>query len=435
MPDKHNDIKHGVDPEQIRRYLAGELDDKAMHLLEKQALDDPFLADALDGFAEHAPDQRIHLADLESRLEQRVAGKKERKLPVYYRWAAAAAILLLIGVGLTQLWQLPEKKEVAKAEVLRDSVAAGAVINENGAVVEPKPDQVLSDIKPPSPAPAVTLPSAEKEKATIQRDDAPTGNIKSDEVVAAAPVQEAPAFAKAKKSEMVMMDTVADRSYMAAAVPAPGKDKSVMLRGIVPGTHVTPSSPAPKRMLQGRVTDANNDPLQSVTVMSSTDNAVITDQDGKFAIQVDSTKDAQLSIRYIGFESKKLKVDEKENNLTIAMNEANNRLDEVVVAYGNTKRKQRIADRAPVPVAGFDDYQKYLIKNVKYPASAGDTRGNVKVRFTVNADGTLSHFKVIRKLQPDCDTEAIRVIKEGPSWAPASNGKSAKVEVEVPFNP
>ena len=38
---------------QIRKYLNGELDAAAMHELERRALDDPFLADAIEGF-EHA---------------------------------------------------------------------------------------------------------------------------------------------------------------------------------------------------------------------------------------------------------------------------------------------------------------------------------------------------------------------------------------------
>ena len=35
---------------QIRKYLNGELNTRAMHELERRALDDPFLADSLEGF-------------------------------------------------------------------------------------------------------------------------------------------------------------------------------------------------------------------------------------------------------------------------------------------------------------------------------------------------------------------------------------------------
>ena len=41
--------KHRDDIMQIKKYLAGQLDARAMHQLERRALDDPFLADALEG--------------------------------------------------------------------------------------------------------------------------------------------------------------------------------------------------------------------------------------------------------------------------------------------------------------------------------------------------------------------------------------------------
>lgn len=451
MPQKHNDIKHWVDPEQIRRYLAGELDDKAMHLLEKRALEDPFLAEALEGFAEHTPDQNVHLADLESRLEQRVAEKKVRKLPVYFRWAAAAVILLLAGIGVTKMWELPEKKGVAKVAVPHDSVAPAAIINEKGEVVDRKPDFAVSDIQKPLPAPVVSVPHA-KEEATLQRDDSPAANsgVSLDEV--------APSLAKAKQEEMVEKDTVTENDALAAvSMPAPEKDKKVslsptMIRGRVAGVAVGNAAPAKKRILKGKITDKNNSPLPAVSVLvNNTNNGTLTDKEGNFAIQVDSTSDVQLNVNYIGYESKRLQVDNKQNNLNIAIDENNKALNEVVVTgYGTTKRNKRVAKpdtvdwmmkqekvayQAPVPGEGFESYQKYLVEHVRYPVSAGGIKGTVKVAFTVKSDGRLKDFKVINKLQSDCDKEAIRVIKEGPAWIPASDGRSGRVHVDVPFAP
>src|SRR5688572_26724650 len=103
MPDKHSNNKPKVSEELIRKYLAGELDDRAMHALERQALDDPFLAEALEGYAAHEPDQSAQLADLQQRLEQRVAQSEKGKLRLlYYRWASAAAILVILGLSF--LW-------------------------------------------------------------------------------------------------------------------------------------------------------------------------------------------------------------------------------------------------------------------------------------------------------------------------------------------
>jgi hypothetical protein len=445
MPHKHNDINHGVDPELIRRYLAGELDDKAMHLLEKQALDDPFLAEALEGFAEYAPDQQLNLADLESRLEQRVVVKKERKLPVYYRWAAAAAVLLLAGIGVMKMWPLPEKKEIAKATVKQDTVTTGTYKNESAnqseALANNKP--AASDVAKQVSIPDVSVPREEKE-AVVQSDKRPAAAVQS-EIPAKAFADESsnkeePLLAKLKKVETVRADTVAaDNVYAAAPVSEKAPEVGAVLSGRATGVMVSRSAPVKKRVLTGKVTDNNKNPLPAVSVaVNNTNNGTITDKDGYFAIPVDSTTNVQLNVNYIGYESKRLKVDNNQNNLSIAMNESHSALDEVVVSGYGTRQKsrlERIAYQAPVPGEGFDSYQQYLVKHVKYPASAGNIKGVVKVGFTVKSDGRMENFKVITKLQGDCDAEAIRVIKEGPAWLPASDGKSARVQVDVPFNP
>ena len=64
---------------QIRKYLNGELNARAMHELEHRALDDPFLADALEGFEHASSDQEANLAELTDRLHQRTE-KKSRKI-------------------------------------------------------------------------------------------------------------------------------------------------------------------------------------------------------------------------------------------------------------------------------------------------------------------------------------------------------------------
>jgi hypothetical protein len=122
--------------------------------------------------------------------------------------------------------------------------------------------------------------------------------------------------------------------------------------------------------------------------------------------------------------------------VNVSMNEANSALNEVVVTgYGTTTKKHKKTYHPPAPPEGAESYKEYLQKHVRYPASAGAIRGSVMIAFVVKGDGTLDDFKIIRKLQPDCDEEAIRVVKEGPAWTPASDGKSTRVFVDVPFIP
>ncbi|SEW12930.1 TonB family C-terminal domain-containing protein [Chitinophaga sp. YR573] len=469
MPHKHNDIKHGVDPEQIRRYLAGELDDKAMHILERQALEDPFLAEALDGFTGYAADQTVNLDDLDRRLEKRVAGAKERKMFVYYRWAAAAVVLIVAGVGVMKLWQAPVKQEIADVKVLHDSVPAGGIIDESGQSLAARADQ-----QHPTAIPDLKLKKERNQSAV------PEERRSAPEIVETSPL--ARGVYKQSDSVTGAMDIAASKAapapVPAASIPAPGSVVVAEKAAVVPvsadmasekevteddkkgvasvysppkaltirgrGVKVTQNQsnvalfPGKMRMLQGKITDANNDSglAYASVAVAGTNKGALTDKDGYFTIAVDSTANVQLNVAALGWASKNVLVNNNENNLRIALPENQQSLNEevVVTAYG-TKKAKKAVYQAPQPGEGLDRYKEYLAKNVRYPASAGGVKGRVRVAFTVKADGTLEDFKILRKLQPDCDAEAIRVVKEGPAWIPASDGRATRAQVDVPFAP
>ncbi len=111
----------------IQRYLKGEMSAREMHDLEKAALEDPFLADALEGFEKQlspAPAQAEnpvlteHLDDLRTRLDSRVAGQPAHTPKVIPTPAPkifglrtpwlriAAAAVLLIGLSVTAWYSL-----------------------------------------------------------------------------------------------------------------------------------------------------------------------------------------------------------------------------------------------------------------------------------------------------------------------------------------
>ncbi|RYF86409.1 MAG: hypothetical protein EON98_03755 [Chitinophagaceae bacterium] len=84
----------------IERYHSGKLSAAEMNDLEKAALDDPFLADALDGYA-FSKNSETELAGLQQRLNQRINLEKERRnlffLPT--NWMKIAALFILIAGG------------------------------------------------------------------------------------------------------------------------------------------------------------------------------------------------------------------------------------------------------------------------------------------------------------------------------------------------
>lgn len=86
---------------------------------------------------------------------------------------------------------------------------------------------------------------------------------------------------------------------------------------------------------------------------------------------------------------------------------------------------------------GYTAFMQFLAQNIKYPTGAKSKKiqGRSVITFMVNADGTLSDFKVAKAVGYGIDEEAIRVLKTSPKWQPATrNGKAIRSQYSVPVN-
>lgn len=80
----------------------------------------------------------------------------------------------------------------------------------------------------------------------------------------------------------------------------------------------------------------------------------------------------------------------------------------------------------------------YISENLQYPENPKELgiEGVVSVSFTVKADGTIGNIKINRSVDPDLESEAIRLVKKMPKWIPAEeNGTpvDSQAEMEVSF--
>jgi len=84
---------------------------------------------------------------------------------------------------------------------------------------------------------------------------------------------------------------------------------------------------------------------------------------------------------------------------------------------------------------GMEKLIQFIVDNTHLPkcTTAAGVEGQSLVEFVVEKDGTLSDFKIVRSLHPDCDSEAIRVLKTMPRWKPGKErGKPIRVKYTVP---
>lgn len=105
----------------------------------------------------------------------------------------------------------------------------------------------------------------------------------------------------------------------------------------------------------------------------------------------------------------------------------------------DTTKKKKTWDCMPETMPYFPGGQelllKYLADNIKYPASAvkAKKQGRVIVTFIVQKDGSVTHAKIAKSIDPELDAEALRIVKGMPKWTPGTqNGKPVSVRYMVP---
>lgn len=93
-------------------------------------------------------------------------------------------------------------------------------------------------------------------------------------------------------------------------------------------------------------------------------------------------------------------------------------------------------EQMPEFPGGLQALLQHISNELKYPETAKDNgiEGMVVVQFVVKADGTVGDVKVTRSLDPDCNKEAVRLVRSLPRWTPGRhNGRAVTVYYTLPI--
>ena len=106
----------------IHNYIHGLMSREEMHTLEREALEDPFLHDAIDGFKMQQGVDVKSLSLLQQRLERRIAEHAQRKNKFYFSWqrlavGMVAAVMFITVCTLLLLRHFPTQKPASMTEV------------------------------------------------------------------------------------------------------------------------------------------------------------------------------------------------------------------------------------------------------------------------------------------------------------------------------
>ena len=410
----------------IQQYLEGKLSPAEMHAIEKAALDDPFLADAMEGYAVGDTNQQNKdLQSLRINLEARINKEKKKSLLIPI-WMRAAIIVLAISVGGLAIYNLYN----ANTEVHNEPIAKNAKVG-------PAPvDTITANEQPKIDSQAIvqidTRLYRKEEDKVVAKKSAPAATR---QVIPSAIPEPAAAEKQAVASAHVK-DEVEQQAAKSAIRDRETEAKEVDARSL--------QNDQAMNAFSGKVLDSKNKPVAGATILARNRKAsTVTDINGQFNI---SAPDSVLNIEVnsLGYQQNNATLKNNKNvSNNIVLQEANASLDEVVVVgYGAKGKKEAYIQKRDSarlkamedvePLGGWDEYDSYISSNIRKPSGMDDVDGEVILSFEVNEKNEISNIRIIKSLSQDLDKEAIRLVKEGPQWK-SKKGRKAKGKLAIKF--
>ncbi|HKP31339.1 MAG TPA: hypothetical protein VJT83_01360 [Chitinophagaceae bacterium] len=427
MSTEKNHINYSADD--IRRYWQNQMSAAEMHALEKAAMEDPFLADAMEGYSKTTEDQESNLAILRGRIAERTgAGNVISIKRKNYVWRVAAAVVLIAGLGTLTVRYVTDSNKRSENAVAK------------------------SDIPLPPPS-----TSTEQIKSDSLKFLAPADTMK-DLVASGSVASNSPdkKIVAAKQREILVNVPVADKDSTAFAnAAAPQilservkeeveKNNADKLEGRAAGIRTDDRTAMQSRSnallfnnFSGRVVDPQNNGIPMANVRMNNANVALTDQNGNFQFKSFDSM-ANVSIVSSGYSARDVNLAGNQSSEPIVLQVENNKkskLSEVVSSKKKTQPETKdlnVYVNNAQPVTGWKEFAEYLEKNKKISAKEGTVNNEVVVTFKVDRDGKLSSFNIEKSLTKEHDAEAIRLIKQGPAWM-VTKGKKPRVKVIIKF--
>ena len=120
----------------IHNYIHGLMSKEDMHALEREALDDPFLHDAIDGYRLQNGVDAKSLSLLQQRLERRVQANAQRKNSYFFGWqrltiGLVAAVMFVTVCTLVLMRHLPKRgaNTITEVELMDDKLSSAVVVS------------------------------------------------------------------------------------------------------------------------------------------------------------------------------------------------------------------------------------------------------------------------------------------------------------------
>ncbi len=483
MEVNHNHIVYTAAA--MQRYLDGNMSPLEMNAFEKAMLNDPFLAEAFEGY--EANRESNWKTSLESLRDNFAASGQEVKVvpmkQVRNNWWKYAAAVLVIGGGISTYFLLtkqPGKNPSEAADIASikqqvksattptpDSTSKELAINtENSNSLKKQ-----SVIKPVISQENIrTLPPAEividkrddrrqlKEEVVVSEKAKSASQDLSVTTPPASKKQEVNGKLdefKTNASESVLNGHSNDKDVIANAdkrtvnpavkAPVPQNNNGYYNPG-TPGSGNDAlnkkKAEQPSRTFLAQVLGPDNNPLPFANI-NITNQDFGTYADVKGNVRLFSTDSIiPVEVKSLGYQTQVVALQSNSSlNKIVLKPEAIAANEPVVVGYASAKtnkyRKyapQQDSTADAEPADGWDNYNTYVANNLELPEEVlnKNLHGEVQVSFEVKSNGAITNIKVDKSLCDDCDEIAKRLVEQGPQWK-VKKGKKARARVKVQF--
>ena len=432
----------------IEKYWKGKLSPAEMHTMEKAAMDDPFLADALEGY------KNASLADLDSlkeRLDKRVGAvvpilNLKRKRFTWVR--AAAAIIIIIGVGLlvqqlvfndsnkNSIATLEKDDKKPESDTNNDQVTPDSInkqVPAQSGSVTSKPEQKVTT--PPKAESYVysnpdTIRKPNERDVVVKKPENESAPAGKEQIIANAEIKDESVKTKSEGRNINDTSKSLNEKNLNSS---PTASRAKANQAYYENDKLSEAAVALNNKYNYRVVDDQNNPVPFANVMNTRDNVgTYTDIRGKFTL-VSSDSVLNVQIRSLGYNAANYKLvpsNVQSGDLVLKEDESKETLVQNRKVVSSLSRK----DSAEIeePEVGWGYYNTYAANNIQIPEKVRpkNTRSDVELSFDIDKTGQPINIKVTRSSQcKKCDDEAIRLLKEGPKWK--RKGKKSKATVSI----
>lgn len=396
----------------LHRWIDGDVTRREEQRLEQLAQDDPFLAEALQGYRHFADSpHRERLDDIQTVLKKKYpATDSGASFSISPRLAVAATVLLLIVAAFWLLMpNTPDTITEANQTVTEEASSEEALKPVENSI----PDDQAGEVG--------TL--ADGREDTEEDTGLP---IDPEEVENATPPPATPP-PPAVNEQIAARDRSTDTiSLLAEQESAPADNLSRTLPSVVEPT--TLSATSTQRKINGQVIAPSGTPMSGVRIKAAGTTAqTITNQQGEYELTFDASVKS-LEVQSANRPAERIPIPEGQQYIRITLDAPVAQPSSSVAEQADdAAKKQKPAPSASgtaltgelaEPIGGFKRFERYINRNLRYPNAALEQQvsGSVVLSFIVQDNGSVTAVQVISGPGAGLHEEAIRLLIEGPRW-------------------